>query len=121
MTEETKKQVLIKQRALIAHVSSLCGYPKYQVEDVLSALSLAITENLLMNNRVTLEGVGTFSPQKPSLRKFKSILTGVEIEKYTKRSSSFRPDSYLSNALNSVDAKDALNPALNITKEENHE
>ena len=111
MKEQTEKQVLIKHKALIAHVSSLSAYPKYQVQDVLNALALAITEALLMNNKVTLEGVGTFSPQKPSLRKFRSILTGVEIEKYTKRSSSFRPDSYLSNALN----------ALNTTKEENHE
>ena len=90
----------INNKGLIELVSQQSTHYKYIVEDVLHALAVVIQEQVDEGNEVKLKGLGVFSLKNPRRITNYSPYTGKHMDKYTKRTCKFKPDTLLLNYLN---------------------
>lgn len=85
---------------LINSISEKTGLTKTKSNQVLNALTEAITESLSNGNKVTLVGFGTFTVSDRNPRKGRNPKTGELIDIPAKRVARFRPGTSLNNELN---------------------
>ena len=85
---------------LINSISEKTGLTNTKSNQVLNALTEAITESLSNGNKVTLVGFGTFTVSDRNPRKGRNPKTGELIDIPAKRVARFRPGTSLNNELN---------------------
>ena len=90
----------INNKEIIELVSQQSTHFKYIVEDVLHALAVVIQEQIDKGNEVKLKGLGVFSLKPQRRIQNYSPFSGKHMDKYTKRTCKFKPDTLLLNYLN---------------------
>ena len=92
-------------------VHKLCGdFPdltQREVEDVVSALFDAITEQLADGGRVELRGFGAFSTRQRDARVGRNPRTGASVDVNAKRVPYFKPGKEMRERLNLQEAAEA--------------
>ncbi len=90
---------------LIEKVAGEVGLTKKDVNNVVDAVTSAITDSLACGEKVTLVGFGTFRVQKRKARQGVNPQTGEKISIPAKDVPKFRPGKEFGKALGPIDPK----------------
>lgn len=94
------KAKIIKGAELITQICVLSGYRKYEVQDILEVLAVAVAENAKQGYSTHIKGIGVFKPKDGYGISGRSNITGEEFNVVTRNNLSLKIDSLMSNALN---------------------
>lgn len=98
------KKPRISRKKLGEAISNFTSYHKYEVEDILKALPIVMTDLLMSGARVKIDGLGTFYIKKGATRTFLSTIDGKEHTVKSKDTLALKPDNELRRKLNPEDA-----------------
>ena len=98
------KKPRISRKKLSEAISNFTDYHKYEVEDIIKALPVVMTNLLMSGARVKIDGLGTFYIKKGSTRTFLSTIDGKEHTVKSKDTLALKPDNELRRKLNPEDA-----------------
>jgi DNA-binding protein HU-beta len=85
---------------LVSSVSEQTGLSKAKSNEVINAITSAISNALSNGDKVTLVGFGTFTTTERSARKGRNPKTGEVIDIPAKRVAKFKPGSGLNETIN---------------------
>ena len=94
----------ISRKKLGEAISNFTSYHKYEVQDILQALPVVMTDLLMSGARVKIDGLGTFYIKKGATRTFMSTIDGKEHTVKSKDTLAQKPDNELRRKLNPEDA-----------------
>lgn len=94
----------ISRKKLGESISNFTNYHKYEVEDILKALPVVMTDLLIQGARVKIDGLGTFYIKKGATRTFLSTIDGKEHTVKSKDTLALKPDNELRRKLNPEDS-----------------
>ena len=100
MTINQFQSKTLTNKELINIISENSKYHKYQIEDILHALAVAVSYSLREGYDVKIRGLGTFTPKPPRRITNYSPYSGKHMDKMTKSSCKFKPDTLILNLLN---------------------
>ena len=103
--KQTKKP-RISRKKLCEAISNFTDYHKYEVEDIIKALPVVMTDLLMSGARVKIDGLGTFYIKKGTIRTFKSSIDGKEHTVVTRDTICLKPDDEAKRMLNTSAAGD---------------
>ena len=98
------KKPRISRKKLGEAISNFTDYHKYEVEDILKALPIVMTDLLMSGARVKIDGLGTFYIKKGATRTFLSTIDGKEHTVKSKDTLALKPDNELRRKLNPEDS-----------------
>ena len=101
--KQTKKP-RISRKKLCEAISNFTDYHKYEVEDIIKALPVVMTDLLMSGARVKIDGLGTFYIKKGATRTFLSTIDGKEHTVKSKDTLALKPDNELRRKLNPEDS-----------------
>lgn len=104
--KQTKKP-RVSRKKLCEAISNFTDYHKYEVEDIIKALPIVMTDLLMSGARVKIDGLGTFYVKKGATRTFLSTIDGKEHTVKSKDTLALKPDNELRRKLNPEDANEA--------------
>lgn len=104
--KQTKKP-RVSRKKLCEAISNFTDYHKYEVEDIIKALPIVMTDLLMSGARVKIDGLGTFYIKKGATRTFLSTIDGKEHTVKSKDTLALKPDNELRRKLNPEDANEA--------------
>ena len=97
------KKPRISRKKLCEAISNFTDYHKYEVEDIIKALPIVMTDLLMSGARVKIDGLGTFYIKKGATRTFLSTIDGKEHTVKSKDTLALKPDNELRRKLNPED------------------
>lgn len=97
------KKPRISRKKLCEAISNFTDYHKYEVEDIIKALPIVMTDLLMSGARVKIDGLGTFYIKKGAIRTFLSTIDGKEHTVKSKDTLALKPDNELRRKLNPED------------------
>ena len=100
------KKPRISRKKLCEAISNFTDYHKYEVEDIIKALPIVMTDLLMSGARVKIDGLGTFYIKKGATRTFKSSIDGKEHTVVTRDTICLKPDDEAKRMLNTSAAGD---------------
>ena len=98
------KKHRISRKKLSEAISNFTDYHKYEVEDIIKALPIVMTDLLMSGARVKIDGLGTFYIKKGATRTFLSTIDGKEHTVKSKDTLALKPDNELRRKLNPEDS-----------------
>ena len=98
------KKPRISRKKLCEAISNFTDYHKYEVEDIIKALPIVMTDLLMSGARVKIDGLGTFYIKKGATRTFLSTIDGKEHTVKSKDTLALKPDNELRRKLNPEDS-----------------
>ena len=101
------KKPRISRKKLCEALSNFTSYHKYEVEDIIKALPIVMTDLLMSGARVKIDGLGTFYIKKGATRTFLSTIDGKEHTVKSKDTLALKPDNELRRKLNPEDVNEA--------------
>ena len=104
--EKKTRKPRISRKKLCEALSNFTSYHKYEVEDILKALPVVMTDLLMSGARVKIDGLGTFYIKKGTTRTFKSSIDGKEHTVVTRDTICLKPDDEAKRMLNTAAAED---------------
>jgi len=84
---------------LVGEVAGKAGLTKKDANNVIDAMTSAITDSLVREEKVTLVGFGTFQVMKKKARRGRNPQTGEEIQIPAKKVAKFKPGKSLREAV----------------------
>lgn len=85
---------------LVNSIAERTGLTKTKSNEVINAITSAISESLTNGDKVTLVGFGTFTTSERNARRGRNPKTGEAINIPAKRVARFKPGTGLSNSVN---------------------
>jgi nucleoid DNA-binding protein len=102
--QKQPKKPRISRKKLCEAISNFTDYHKYEVEDIIKALPVVMTDLLMSGARVKIDGLGTFYIKKGATRTFLSTIDGKEHTVKSKDTLALKPDNELRRKLNPEDS-----------------